>query len=126
MTLRQASGQFNHLDLGKVMFRIILALVVGYLIYENFWGEESGCKEYASRYSCDFVINKASYDVYYWKNLQDNDPNDNVLIASVIGLSACRDSAISYARSIRERWNLRAYVCVLKKDGKSMEKHRYL
>ncbi len=108
------------------MFRIIILFVAGYLIYEHYFSADSGCEKYASRYSCDYVVNKALYDVYYWKNLQADEPTDNVLIGSVIGLSACRDSAIVYARSIRERWNNRAYVCVLKKDGKSMEKHRYL
>jgi hypothetical protein len=108
------------------MIKILLIIVIGYFAYQYLFGIESGCEKYASKYSCDYVINKANYDVYYWRNLNENDPKDNFYIASTTGLSACRDVAISYARSIKENWNSRAYVCVLKKDGKSMEKHRLL
>lgn len=106
------------------MLKVIIFAVVAYFVYANFFSIESGCEEYASRYSCDYVKNKASYDVYYWRNLKRNDPSDEKYIASVTGLSSCRSSAVSYARSINESWNERAYICVLKKDGRSMEKHR--
>lgn len=106
------------------MFRIIFLLVIGYFIYQLFLGVESGCDKYASRYSCDYVENKALYDVYYWKNVSRSNPSDEIYIGSVTGLSSCEASAISFGRSIGERWNNRSYICVLKKDGRSMEKHR--
>ena len=106
------------------MLKVIIVVVIAYFIYSNFFGIESGCDDYASRYSCDYVKTKASYDVYYWRNVQRNNPSDENYIASVTGLSACRDSAISYAHSIKEEWNNRSYICVLMKDGRSMEKHR--
>jgi hypothetical protein len=108
------------------MIKFAAIMLIAYFCYQYIFGDETGCKEYASRYSCDYVINRASYDIYYWKNLYKNDPADNVYIGSVTGIVACRDSAIYFARAIKETWNSRAYICVLKKDGKSMEKHRYL
>jgi hypothetical protein len=106
------------------MLKFVIFAVIAYFVYTNFFGIESGCEEYASRYSCDYVKSKASYDVYYWQNVRRGDPSDEKYIASVTGLSACRSSAVSYARSINEEWNNRSYICVLKKDGRSMEKHR--
>ena len=106
------------------MFKVIVCAAIAYFVYANFFGIESGCEEYASQYSCDYVKNKASYDVYYWRNVRNGDPSDEGYIASVTGLSACRNSAMSYARSKNEEWNYRSYICALKKDGRLMEKHR--
>lgn len=106
------------------MAKIIIFSVIAYFAYANLFGIESGCKEYASRYSCDYVKYNANYHVYYWRNVSKSDASDSEYIASVTGLSACRSSAVFYARSIHEEWNDRSYICVLKKDGLSMEKHR--
>ena len=106
------------------MGKVILFMIVGYFAYQYFLGDESGCDKYASNFSCDYVENKASYDVYYWHNVQDGNPNDEKFIGSVIGLSACQSFAVNYANSISARWNSRSYICVLKKDGRNMEKHR--
>lgn len=97
-----------------------------YLIYTNFIGEESGCKKYASDFSCSYVEKKANYDVYYWRNLSNGDDKDEKIIGSTVGLSQCRDMAISHANFISERWNERAYICMLVKDGRNLEKHRLL
>lgn len=106
------------------MGKVIIFLILGYFAYQYHLGDESGCDKYSSSFSCDYVQNKASYDVYYWRNFQEADPNDEKYIGSVIGLSACQDSAITYANSINAPWNNRSYICVLKKDGRNMEKHR--
>jgi hypothetical protein len=106
------------------MGKLILLLIVGYFAYQYLLGDESGCDKYASSYSCDYVENKASYDVYYWHNVQEGDPRDEKYIGSVVGLSSCQDSAVTYANSINARWSSRSYICVLKKDGENMEKHR--
>jgi hypothetical protein len=106
------------------MGKLILFLIVGYFAYQYLLGDDSGCDKYSSSYSCDYVVNKASYDVYYWHKVQEGDSNDEKYIGSVVGLSSCQDSAINYANSINARWNNRSYICVLKKDGKNMEKHR--
>jgi hypothetical protein len=97
-----------------------------YLIYTNFIGEGSGCDKYASKFSCSYVEKKASYDVYYWRNVSNGDPADEKYIGSVVGLSDCRDTAIYHARYMHETWNERSYICMLVKDGKSLEKHRLL
>lgn len=104
--------------------KIILGFGIAYLVYVSFWGEESGCKEYSSQYSCEYVEEKAYYEVYYWRNVEANNPADEKYIASSYGLENCRNAAISYARSINEPWNNRSYICVLMKDGRAMEKHR--
>ena len=97
-----------------------------YLIYANFIGEESGCEKYASKFSCSYVEKKASYDVYYWRNVHDGNPQDERYIGSVKGLSQCQDLAVSQSRVLHERWNERSYICMLVKDGKNLEKHRLI
>ena len=105
--------------------KIIAVIVLTYFIYSVFWGESSGCEEYASQYSCEYVKNKASYHVYFWFRPEDDDEEDNKYIGSTIGLSSCRNMAIAYAERMHIPWNARAYICVLRKDGKNMEKHRF-
>jgi hypothetical protein len=97
-----------------------------YLIYANFIGEESGCEKYASKFSCSYVEKKATYDVYYWRNVSDGDAEDEKLIGSTVGLAQCKNVAIAHANYIHERWNERAYICMLVKDGRNLEKHRLL
>lgn len=106
------------------LLKSILLIGVIYLLYTNFIGNESGCEKYASKFSCSYVENKASYDVYYWRNVSDGNAEDERLIGSVTGLANCRNMAISHASAINERWNERSYICMLKKDGHNMEKHR--
>ena len=105
--------------------RLIVVLVaIG--IYYFFFSDYSGCDKYASEYSCDYVENKATYDIYYWRNVYDNDPRDERFIGSTIGIRSCRDLARSHSVIIEDQWTERSYICMLKKDGKNMEKHRYL
>lgn len=103
----------------------ILFIVIVYFIWTNFFGDESGCEKYASKYSCKYVEEKANYDVYYWINFQKGDEQDNKLIGSAIGLSDCQNLAIGYANQIKQPWDNRSYICMLIKDGRNMEKHRY-
>jgi len=106
--------------------RIIFYAIIGFLIYTHYFGDESGCDQYASSHSCDYVEKKARYEVWYWIDVEKNNPRDERYIGSVTGLSNCRDMAISYHRmneSFRP-WNSRSYICALVKDGRRMEKHR--
>ena len=102
----------------------IIVLVVLFFVYQNFFGENSGCDKYASKYSCDYVEKKATYSVYYWKRIQNNNPSDEQFVATVTGLTNCRDQAIYHSRRINDNWTERSYICVLMKDGSAMEKHR--
>ena len=103
---------------------VLFALVVAFVVW--FFDFGGGCEEYASDYSCDWVENLGAYEVYYWRNLFDNDPNDNSSIGTSMGLRECKNMAMNYASKIGEKWNERAYVCVLWVDGKAVEKHRLL
>lgn len=85
-----------------------------------------GCKDYASDYSCSYVVNDAEYDVYYWKNISANRDADNIFIGHTKGLRSCKNMALSYVNQTHEIWNERAYICVLIDDGKNKEKHRLL
>ena len=105
------------------MGKIILLIIV-YFVWINFFGEVSGCDKYSSKYSCDYVENKATYEVYYWINVSDGDEKDNKYIGSIVGLQNCRDMAIRYSNTIKDRWSERSYICALMKDGNRMEKHR--
>jgi hypothetical protein len=109
---------------GYQMWKVFLFIIVGYFAYQFLFGEESGCDKYSSRYSCDYVENKASYDVYYWRNVQNGNSEDEELIGSITSLSSCKAFATNYANFVNETWNNRSYICMLKMDGKNMEKHR--
>jgi hypothetical protein len=106
------------------LFKLLLVAGVVYILYQNFLGEESGCDKYASKFSCNYVENKATYNVYYWRNVNDDNASDERLIGMTVGLANCKNSALTFASSINERWNERSYICVLMKEGRSMEKHR--
>jgi hypothetical protein len=86
----------------------------------------AGCSEYASDYSCSFVENNAEYEVWYWKNVENDDPADEVLIGRAVGLAMCQDNARAFAAAIGEPFSYRAHICVLMDDGRRMEKHRLL
>jgi len=73
--------------------------------------------------SCDGAM--TTYDVYYWKHLRDEKPEDNIYIGNVNTLRECEALAIQYAKHIHETWNYRAYICMKKINGSSISKHRY-
>lgn len=106
----------------------ILAIVIGLFGYWSFnqIRGKGGCDAYASDYSCWYLKGWAHYDVYYWHNVSDDDPEDEKLIAAATGIQQCRSKAIEYAARIREPWNERSYICVLMDDGHAMEKHRLI
>lgn len=97
-----------------------------YFLYSTFIGEESGCDKYASKYSCSYVEKKANYDVYYWFNVSAGNAEDEKFIGSTVGIADCKNLAMRYASYHNQAWNDRSYICVLKKDGRNMEKHRLL
>jgi len=105
------------------MIKIALMGLAAYFLF-LFLSDETGCESYASKYSCKYVKDEATYEVYHWRNVSDNDPNDERYIGSTVGLSNCRDMAIRYARTISDTWSERSYICALMKDGQRMEKHR--
>ncbi len=90
-------------------------------------GSVSGeCSEYASHYPCDYVENKAEYEVWYWRHLARDDENNETFIGRAIGLQMCEGNARAFAAATGEIFNDRAYICILMDDGKRMEKHRLL
>ncbi len=103
----------------------VFIFIIALFVWSKFFGDESGCEKYASKYSCNYVENKATYQVYYWINVNEGDDKDNKYIGSTVGLNNCRDMAVAYANTVRDRWTERSYICVLIKDGNKMEKHRF-
>jgi hypothetical protein len=85
-----------------------------------------GCSRYASDYPCSYVENRADYEVWYWRNVEDDDEDDNKLIGHATGLRMCEDNARAYAATIGDDFNYRSYICILMKNGNRMEKHRLL
>lgn len=104
----------------------IFLAIIAYFIYAKYFDEEAGCEKYASKYSCDYLMNKATYDVYYWKYLPNLNPENEVFIGQTEGLGSCKNIAINYSSLIQEPWNDRAYICILVRDGQYQEKHRLL
>lgn len=84
----------------------------------------TGCKAYASRYSCGYVENRAEYVVWYWRNVEADDEEDNMPIGVTVGLHRCRRTAELYAAAIGDTFTARSYICLLRKDGEIMGKHR--
>lgn len=103
----------------------VFIFILVFFLWTKFFGDEIGCEKYSSKYSCNYVENKAKYEVYYWINVSDGDERDNKYIGLTVGLQNCRDMAIRYSNSVKDRWSERSYICALKKDGNTMEKHRY-
>ncbi len=106
------------------MLQLIILVIIGYFGYQYFFGTESGCDAYASKFSCSYVRDEATYKVFYWHNVENNDPKDEKLIGTAVGLPACKQTAVIYARSINRTWNERSYICMLVRDGRNLEKHR--
>jgi hypothetical protein len=108
------------------MIRNLILLAAGVWAWHTFY-DKAGCEEYASEYSCKYVIEKATYEVWYWLDVGENNPADEKYIGTAVGLSACRTLALAYYgqhESFRP-WNDRSYICALMDDGRRMEKHRY-
>jgi hypothetical protein len=98
-----------------------------------------GCYKYASNFSCNFVINEATYDVYYWKDVNDNNPANEKYVGTTTGINNCRDTAIFAHKqemearkknninwsTLDDNWSERSYICVLHKEGRT-EKHRII
>ena len=99
----------------------------------------SGCERYASKFSCSQVEKEATYKVYYWKDVFKGNEKDNMIVGMATGLGQCRHVAIMAHRlemahrqlnwsnwsSSDDNWSSRSYICMLTKDGKDLEKHRY-
>lgn len=85
-----------------------------------------GCSRYASDYSCSYVENDAEYEVWYWRDVASDNEEDNKMIGRAIGLRMCEDNARAFAAAVGERFDYRAYICVLLEDGRAVEKHRLL
>ena len=94
--------------------------------------ETGSCEKggvYSKQFNCDYVYNKATYDVSYQRYLNSDTSVRHV--GTVVGLSACRDTAIYAHRNANEQmkqnldWSERMYICMLTKDRHNLEKHRY-
>ncbi len=107
----------------KIESKIILALMT---LLTPACSEIGSCGQYASKYSCSYVIDRANYDVYYWNDVASDNPDNEKIIGTVKGLAACKNAAAEHAAAIGEDWNDRSYICALVKDGGYAEKHRLL
>jgi hypothetical protein len=124
--------------------------VAGVALAKTF-SDTDGCEKYASKFSCDYVENKAQFDVYLWipkwiaeaLKIQGYDTDQDfieVLVDRTVGLKSVRDSAIQKYRQIldlassklrgwddsRWPWKERGYIGMLKGPGGEREKHRML
>ncbi len=93
--------------------------------------EKGSCEKggvYSKQFNCEYIYNKATYNVYYWRYL--NSDKSEREVGTVVGLSACRDTAIYAHRDANQQmnqdlaWSERMYICMLTKDGRNLEKHR--
>ena len=85
-----------------------------------------GCAKYSSEYNCSYLEDRAEYEVWYWRRVEDDNEENNKPIGSAVGLRMCEGNARTHAALIGEEFNYRAYICILMKDGQRMEKHRLL
>jgi len=116
---------------------LIISAIVGIFYYNSSSSSASGITEkgscekggvYSKQFNCDYAYNKATYNVYYWRYL--NSDKSEREVGTVVGLSACRDTAIYAHRNANQQmnqdlaWSERMYICMLTKDGRNLEKHR--
>ncbi len=106
----------------KDSIKLILLAGFCYLIITKLFGDESGCSKYASEFSCKYVVEKATYDVFYTKDYLGTERR----IGATVGLLNCKNIALGYSAQINDDWDERKYICVLVKDGTYLEKHRLI
>jgi hypothetical protein len=104
----------------------VLLIIVAYIIYVTCFGDKPTCKQYGSKFACDYVVNQAPYKVYYWKNFFKDNTQDETLVGKAIGLADCESKAKRFAAQQKEEWNPRAYICVMDNTSSKPEKHRLL
>ena len=114
--------------------------------------DEAGCPEYVSKFSCDYVENKAPFDVLLWvptyiakalgiHGFNTGEGYIEANVGGVIGVRSVKQKAISKYRQIvsmadqkfdnwdqsKYPWSDRLYIGMLKgPNGENLEKHRYL
>ena len=117
---------------------------------DAFFGSSKGCEKYASKFPCDYVENKAPYDVYLWipkwlanalriSGVDTGQDYVEEFVGQTTGLKSVRNMAIRRHQQItnmaeqnlrgwsqdRYRWSDRLYIGILKgKNGERLEKHR--
>ena len=106
----------------KDAVKFILFVGVCYFIITRIFGNESGCSKYASEFSCKYVVEKATYDVFYTKDYLGTERR----IGATVGLLNCKNIALGYSAQLNDEWDEHKYICVLVKDGNYLEKHRLL
>jgi hypothetical protein len=75
------------------------------------------CDKYYSDYSCKYLDEQASYDVYYYKNIGTDSEQQVRLGIARTGLISCLNIAVNYAIRINEKWNGISYTCVMVGQG---------
>lgn len=106
----------------KETIKLLVLFVIGYFIITRIFGDESGCSKYASEFSCKYVVEKATYDVFYTKDYLGTERR----IGTTVGLLNCKNIALGYSAQLNDEWDEHKYICVLVKDGNYLEKHRLL
>ena len=84
------------------------------------------CTKYASSLPCAYVEHEAEYEIWYWRNVQEDNEEDNKLVGRAIGLHRCEENARAFAAAVGETFSDRSYICVLTQDGLPKEKHRLI
>ena len=67
----------------------------------------------------------SDFDVYYWKNVRAEKPEDESYIGRVKTLVECERLAKQQAGTLHEEWNPRSYICVKMVGGRAISKHRW-
>ena len=120
------------------MKKLIFLLGISLIVLSACNKKDEACEEYASKYSCEFITKQATYNVWYWKDVEKNHEADNKFVGQAVGLSQCRDTAIyahraemEYRKTHRsnwsdydDNWSERSYICSLHQDGFDVENHR--
>jgi hypothetical protein len=108
------------------MRTILLLIYVALTLIGCGESQIDGCKEYASKYSCDYVENQATYNIYFYFSANGSKSKEYYL-GTAKGLRQCGIQARSYALqkangSINYDWS---YICCMKtKESSCEEKHR--
>jgi hypothetical protein len=109
-----------------VLKKLLLVLLIPLVLNGCDLADVGGCAEYASKHSCDYVKNKATYNVLFYFPARSSDSKE-YYVGTSKGLEQCNDQARSYAfkkgnGNTNYDWG---YICCMQtKDSSCEEKHR--
>jgi hypothetical protein len=108
------------------MYKLFLIILISFSLSGCDGIDIGGCDKYASKHSCNYVENEATYNVLFYFPTRSSDSKE-YYVGTTKGLQQCGAQAKSYAfqkggGNASYDWG---YICCMQtKDSSCEEKHR--